>query len=164
MYTAPNASLIGGGGCKYNRSAVHLSTFTAVCRRSSPTRCRLVYTSTAPTINMGSSWDAERGAKAAVWFFFYVLCWLLMQVSFHEGIQLQPSRTRHVPVRKCVPVNNFLVPLDIPKQLIGDRKDGALYCCMRMYVRVHALLLYYRSPVSLSFLETVAGRMSLWMS
>ncbi|CAM9267344.1 unnamed protein product [Ectocarpus sp. 13 AM-2016] len=30
---------------------------------------------------MGSSWDAERGAKAAVWFSFYVLCWLLMQVS-----------------------------------------------------------------------------------
>ncbi|CAB1100560.1 unnamed protein product [Ectocarpus sp. CCAP 1310/34] len=30
---------------------------------------------------MSSSWDAERGAKAAVWFSFYVLCWLLMQVS-----------------------------------------------------------------------------------
>lgn len=40
---------------------------------------------------MGAKWDAERGAKAAVWFSFYVLCWLLMQVSCEVGL---PSNCR----------------------------------------------------------------------
>lgn len=35
---------------------------------------------------MGEFWDAERGAKAAVWCSFYILLWLLMQLSCEIGL------------------------------------------------------------------------------
>ncbi len=35
---------------------------------------------------MGEFWDAERGSKAATWFGFYVLLWLLQQFSCKFGL------------------------------------------------------------------------------
>lgn len=35
---------------------------------------------------MGEFWDAERGAKAAVWCAVYIMVWLLMQLSCELGL------------------------------------------------------------------------------
>lgn len=35
---------------------------------------------------MGEFWDAERGAKAATWCAFYIVLWLLMQLSCEVGL------------------------------------------------------------------------------
>ena len=41
---------------------------------------------------MGEFWDAERGSKAAVWFGFYVVCYLLMGVSCEVGLPTNCTR------------------------------------------------------------------------
>lgn len=37
-------------------------------------------------VTMGEFWDAERGAKAAVWCAFFIVLWLLMQLSCEVGL------------------------------------------------------------------------------
>ena len=41
---------------------------------------------------MGEFWDAERGSKAAVWFGFYVVCYLLMGLSCEVGLPTNCTR------------------------------------------------------------------------
>eukprot|EP00752_Nemacystus_decipiens_P013793 g12245.t1 len=85
---------------------------------------------------MGEFWDAERGTKAAVWCAFYMVLWLLMQLSCEVGL---PSN--------CTAVSE---PMDVLTELpflVAFAVGQAFFCDILDVTRSHALKKRWYFPV-----------------